>query len=144
MSKVPRLRLVRQRGKADCAVAVLATLAGASYREAAATALAVAPFALKRGMCAGEIVAALEALTGRRWRRRGGPSPRPTVAKATLPDCPAGVVIRHPDDRHSHIVAWDGREVLDPALDGPRRVAYYARRREVDGCRVIWYVVAES
>jgi hypothetical protein len=60
-----------------------------------------------------------------------------------LPECPAGVAIRHPADRHSHIVAWSGREVLDPALDGPRRVACYARRREVDGCRVIWYVVSE-
>jgi hypothetical protein len=118
-------------------------LADVPYAEAARIVLPIVPHAERLGMRANEVVKALEAVTGRRWRRRGA-GRLVTLTEANLPDTPSVLCIRHPDDRHGHLIAWCDGRVYDPALPTPRKVATYAKRSEVEGCLVRWVAVEEG
>jgi hypothetical protein len=120
-----RLYVVRQKGKFDCGIAVVASLAGCTYGEAETVLPAKTH---QRGANAQEVRSALMLLTGGVWRICTHKE-KPLVHHAfLLPVCAAAICPMRPGDL-GHLVILARGKVLDPAEPDLRLTYEEAGRR---------------
>lgn len=119
------LKHVRQKGKNDCGVAVLAMMGDMTYRQAAAYCVS----GLGRGVKLSEMLLALQSTTGTEWNVwRSRRQFQALFFSGVLPVKERFVVLVRPGNvRWGHWVCMDDGLVYDPEMPGPRIMGEYHR-----------------
>ena len=98
-------------------------LAGCQYRDVTRA----FPAATERGLYVREVVAMLDALTGRHWAQvRCGR--HPVLACARVPRAACAVIIGRPSWLYGHWIAVESGVVHDPNYDRPIALCEYDRQ----------------
>lgn len=117
------MNLINQKNGVDCGLAVAAMITGKAYDNAAD----VDPDPdSERGLGLQDFLWVLAGLTGVEWQASRAQYRRPLNA-ATLPQTQCAILIRRPQDKFGHWVAFDGAQVFDPERPVAMPVAKYDR-----------------
>jgi hypothetical protein len=118
--------LVRQRGRFDCGVAVVATVAQVSYEAV----LDRPVFGLTSKTALDQLVLwrVLRDVTGTEWCIHELCQPWPRISACRFPD-PQTVILLQRADRSRHYVAVCGGLVYDPSLEMPVALGEYPDRK---------------
>lgn len=78
------------------------------------------------GVCVDDMLCLLKKLTGKQWRESKASYRKPLNA-AKVPALACAILIRRPEKKFGHWVAFDGQKILDPEKDDPLPLTTYDR-----------------
>ena len=117
------MKLIKQHNGVDCGLAVSAMLSGKTWDNAAD---ADPNPDSEGGVCVDDMLCLLKKLTGKQWRESKASYRKPLNA-AKVPALACAILIRRPEKKFGHWVAFDGQKILDPEKDDPLPLTTYDR-----------------